>query len=289
MRFRLPREINGLAVQPSQRSSPMASGPPVRASAGTSGVPLVAGTDDLAGFMLHRELELYVQAGVEPGEAIRIATENGALHLTREGGHSHRRIVHVDDATGRAVQQALERAAAANPNITLLPDRVAIDLVTSRHGERYSGDGHVWGVYALNRKKDRVETFTARATILAGVPALAVACASDDVVAPPQRDAGTGPNAAETAVEIRQTHVRVIDRVDRGKRYGADADRCCRAGRILCPRCGGRWRSGPGSGSSTSALAWRVSCWRASGSRRAWRCWPPRRRCPGSTDTGGTR
>ena len=88
-------------------------------------------------------------------------------HLTREGGHSHRRIVHVDDATGWAVQQALEKAAAAHPNISIVPDMVAIDLVTSRHGERYSGDGHVWGVYALNRKSGRVETFTARATILA--------------------------------------------------------------------------------------------------------------------------
>nr|WP_243451913.1 L-aspartate oxidase [Sphingosinicella soli] len=88
-------------------------------------------------------------------------------HLTREGGHSHRRIVHVDDATGWAVQQALEKAAAASPNITLLPDRVGIDLVTSRHGERYSGDGHVWGVYALNRATGRVETLTAHATVLA--------------------------------------------------------------------------------------------------------------------------
>src|SRR3546814_5854779 len=61
-------------------------------------------------------------------------------HLTREGGHSHRRIVHVDDATGAAVQQALTRAAEGNPNITLMPDMVAIDLITSRHGEKYSGD-----------------------------------------------------------------------------------------------------------------------------------------------------
>ena len=88
-------------------------------------------------------------------------------HLTREGGHSHRRIVHVDDATGWAVQQALEKAAAANPNITLLPDMAAIDLITGRHGQRYSGDGHVWGVYALNRRSGRVEAFTGRATILA--------------------------------------------------------------------------------------------------------------------------
>jgi L-aspartate oxidase len=93
--------------------------------------------------------------------------EEGAWHLTREGGHSHRRIVHVDDATGWAVQQALERAAHAHPNITLVPDRVAIDLVTGRHGVRYSGDGRVWGVYAINRQTGTVELFTGRATILA--------------------------------------------------------------------------------------------------------------------------
>ena len=43
----------------------------------------------------------------------------------------------------------------------------AIDLVTGRHGERYSGDGHVWGVYALDRASGQVELFTARATMLA--------------------------------------------------------------------------------------------------------------------------
>ena len=88
-------------------------------------------------------------------------------HLTREGGHSHRRIVHVNDATGWAVQQALEAAAAANPNISLAPDRVAIDLIMGRHQERFSTSGHVHGVYALDRKSGRVETFAARATILA--------------------------------------------------------------------------------------------------------------------------
>ena len=64
---------------------------------------------------------------------VPFAQENDALHLTREGGHSHRRIVHVADATGYAVQQALETAAAKHPNITLVPDMVAIDLVTGRH------------------------------------------------------------------------------------------------------------------------------------------------------------
>ena len=94
-------------------------------------------------------------------------TEGNALHLTREGGHSHRRIVHVDDATGMAVQDALLRAARANPNITLVPDLVVIDLATSRHEIRYSGAGQVWGVYAFNRNTNRVELFTARATVLA--------------------------------------------------------------------------------------------------------------------------
>ncbi|RDE04738.1 L-aspartate oxidase [Sphingomonas aracearum] len=93
--------------------------------------------------------------------------EGDALHLTREGGHSHRRIVHVNDATGWAVQEALQRACEAHSNITLVPDRVAIDLATSRHEERYSGAGNVWGVYAVNRASGRVELYTARATVLA--------------------------------------------------------------------------------------------------------------------------
>ena len=93
--------------------------------------------------------------------------DGNALHLTREGGHSARRIVHVDDATGWAVQVALIRAAQAHPNITLVPDMVAIDLATSRHELRYSGAGKVWGVYAVNRASGRVELFTANATVLA--------------------------------------------------------------------------------------------------------------------------
>lgn len=98
--------------------------------------------------------------------------ESGTLHLTREGGHSHRRIVHVDDATGWAVQQALITAAKAHPNITLRPDMVAVDLVTDRHrvegttGEEGSGR-RVWGAYALDTSTGKVECFAARATILA--------------------------------------------------------------------------------------------------------------------------
>ena len=98
---------------------------------------------------------------------VPFATEGDALHLTREGGHSHRRIVHVADATGYAIQQALEAAAAKHPNITLVPDMVAIDLVTGRNATHFSTSGVVHGLYAYNRKKKRVETLTSRATILA--------------------------------------------------------------------------------------------------------------------------
>jgi L-aspartate oxidase len=98
---------------------------------------------------------------------VPFASENGALHLTREGGHSHRRIVHVADATGYAIQQALEGAAAKHPNITLVPDMVAIDLITGRHASHFSTRGAVHGLYAWNRKIRRVEALTGRATVLA--------------------------------------------------------------------------------------------------------------------------
>jgi L-aspartate oxidase len=98
---------------------------------------------------------------------VPFAEEGGALHLTREGGHSHRRIVHVADATGLAVQQALEAATAKHPNIELVPDMVAIDLISGRHARHFSTSGAIHGLYAYNRKSKRVETLTARATILA--------------------------------------------------------------------------------------------------------------------------
>src|SRR3546814_17035950 len=61
--------------------------------------------------------------------------EQGALHLTREGGHSHRRIVHVDDATGWAMQAALLKTAAAHPKITLVPGPASLHLITGRPQE----------------------------------------------------------------------------------------------------------------------------------------------------------
>ncbi|QIK78622.1 L-aspartate oxidase [Sphingomonas piscis] len=103
----------------------------------------------------------------ELGVPFAAGEDGNRWHLTREGGHSHRRIVHVADATGAAVQRALEEAALKNPNITLVPDMVAIDLITGRHATNFSTSGAIHGLYAFNRKTKRVETLTARATILA--------------------------------------------------------------------------------------------------------------------------
>ncbi|HEU0283654.1 MAG TPA: L-aspartate oxidase [Sphingomicrobium sp.] len=108
-----------------------------------------------------KAIERLVELGVP------FASEGGALHLTREGGHSHRRIVHVADATGAAVQQALEAAALKHKNIKLIPDMVAVDLITGRHASTFSTSGAVHGLYAYNRRKKRVEALTARATVLA--------------------------------------------------------------------------------------------------------------------------
>ena len=104
------------------------------------------------------------------GMGVPFNREAEMLHLTREGGHSHRRIVHVDDATGWAVQKALQRTAEAHPNITLRPHMVAIDLIADRHAVEPRDDAgapRIWGVYALDAATNRVETLTARATIMA--------------------------------------------------------------------------------------------------------------------------
>jgi L-aspartate oxidase len=101
------------------------------------------------------------------GVPFNIDDDGEGWHLTREGGHSHRRIVHVADATGWAIQQALEKAAAEHPNVTLIPDMVAIDFVTGRHATEFSTSGAVHGLYAYNRTSGEVDTIAARATVLA--------------------------------------------------------------------------------------------------------------------------
>ena len=81
------------------------------------------------------------------------------FHLTREGGHSKRRVVHAADATGRALQQTLEAHIAERANIRLFNQHIAIDLI---HRQQ-----KCIGLYALNRRDQHVDVFSARKVILA--------------------------------------------------------------------------------------------------------------------------
>jgi L-aspartate oxidase len=86
-------------------------------------------------------------------------------HLTREGGHSHRRVVHAADATGRAVEDTLEGRIRARSNVELFEQYTAIDLIdAARAGE---SDNRCIGAYSLNRLSGEVETFLARFVVVA--------------------------------------------------------------------------------------------------------------------------
>lgn len=96
---------------------------------------------------------------------VPFSQEDGQLHLTREGGHSARRIVHVTDATGAAVQQTLIQRVRENANITVLEHHMLVDLVTT--GKLGQADNRCVGLYALDEATDEVVTFRAPHTILA--------------------------------------------------------------------------------------------------------------------------
>src|SRR5471032_686431 len=94
----------------------------------------------------------------------RDASAELGFHLTREGGHSQRRIIHAADATGHAVQVTLEQKVRAHPNITLLEDHYAIDLITSKKvatGEAGKTAPRCLGLYAKNVKTGKVLTLAA--------------------------------------------------------------------------------------------------------------------------------
>ena len=90
--------------------------------------------------------------------------KNG-YHLTREGGHSHRRIIHAADATGTAVQETIAAKAMAHPNITLLEHHIAVDLITS--SKLGLPGNRCLGAYALNSISSEIVTIAADNVILA--------------------------------------------------------------------------------------------------------------------------
>jgi len=91
--------------------------------------------------------------------------EGSGYHLTREGGHSHRRILHVADATGNSVQTTLHARLRAAPNIEIRTQHLAIDLITGR--KLGLDEATVHGAYVLNIEADQVETIAAGHTVLA--------------------------------------------------------------------------------------------------------------------------
>jgi L-aspartate oxidase len=124
--------------------------------------------DDAVRFVVERgrrSVEWLVAQGVP---FTREAGEDGEhLHLTREGGHSHRRIAHAADATGSAVQNTLVGRVKSHPNIEVLEWHIGIDLITSRKIGDARGPNRVWGAYALDLKANTVKTLGARYTLLA--------------------------------------------------------------------------------------------------------------------------
>ena len=89
------------------------------------------------------------------------------FHLTREGGHSQRRIIHSADATGHAVQVTLEEQVRRHPNITLLEHHYAIDLITSDKVGVTNGTPHCMGLYVQDVTTGQVQTIAADQTVLA--------------------------------------------------------------------------------------------------------------------------
>ncbi|MFT3812445.1 MAG: L-aspartate oxidase [Acidovorax sp.] len=97
---------------------------------------------------------------------VPFSLEGGALHLTREGGHGARRIVHAADATGAAVQRTLIDVVRATPGITLFEQHTLVDLVTTAKAGA-PGPRRCLGLYALDEATDEVHTFRAPHTLLA--------------------------------------------------------------------------------------------------------------------------
>jgi L-aspartate oxidase len=103
--------------------------------------------------------------------------DNSGYHLAREGGHSQRRIVHVADATGHAVQKTLAQKIREHTNITILENHIAVDLLTSEKlaskkinnptAENHDLNNHCLGAYVLDNHAGKVITIAAQNTVLA--------------------------------------------------------------------------------------------------------------------------
>jgi L-aspartate oxidase len=98
-------------------------------------------------------------------QGVPFTQDTAGYHLTREGGHSHRRVIHVQDATGQAVQDTLIPKVKAHPNISVYEHHIAIDLITSKKLGLHEKRCH--GAYVLDNQTGEVNTFAAPNTLIA--------------------------------------------------------------------------------------------------------------------------
>ncbi len=94
------------------------------------------------------------------------AVSSGGYHLTREGGHSHRRVIHAADATGKEVELTLESQVMSRSNVEIFEHHIAIDLIAGGENGTQKAK-RCLGAYILNQKNGKVDTFRARFVILA--------------------------------------------------------------------------------------------------------------------------
>lgn len=102
---------------------------------------------------------------IDQGVGFSLDIDGKHYHLTREGGHSHRRVIHAADATGKAIETTLEEKTRKHPNIQLFEHAIAIDLISSQKlGKK---DNRCLGAYILDQKKGKVMAISASNTVLA--------------------------------------------------------------------------------------------------------------------------
>ncbi len=104
-----------------------------------------------------------IQWLIDQGVDFTREDNSNEYHLTKEGGHSQRRIIHAADATGKAVATTLSSLVDAHPNITLLQNHIAVDLIINKK----QSPRRCSGAYILNQATNEVELISAKATVLA--------------------------------------------------------------------------------------------------------------------------
>ena len=149
------------------------------------GIASVFSTEDT--FDAHVEDTLVAGAGICHEDVVRMVVEEGpavirnlidwgvkfttsgdSYDLTREGGHSQRRILHADDVTGREIERALVAAARQNPNIEIFEYHIGIDLITeAKILRKRLKPNRCMGAHVLDIERGVVKTFSAKITLLA--------------------------------------------------------------------------------------------------------------------------